>query len=96
MRFVVRHGPAVYIEQELPANVTTSEQAIRHAGTLARRHRRHVCLILGSRRIWISKTGQVVASVESPDKSATAPFIRLRGSNIRFLFRMEPINESEE
>jgi len=96
MRLVTRHGPAVYIEQELPANVTTSGQAIRYARRLARQHRLQVCLVLGSRRLWISKTGQIVECADSQDKSDRAPCIWLRGSNTRFLFRMKPINESEE
>jgi hypothetical protein len=88
MHLVVRLMAAVYARRELPAEVTTQEQAEAWACTFARQHRCRVCLVVSRRlSVWIDGQGEIEARTEARPGEPNMPFIEVRGR--RFLLRLE-------
>jgi transcriptional regulator with XRE-family HTH domain len=90
MYLVVKYLPAVYGTTQLPEGVKTPEEAEEYACEYARRNRRQVCLAISRRRsVWINQEGEVEARTEATPEQPNVPFMRLRGSNRRFLWRFQ-------
>jgi hypothetical protein len=88
MHLVVRLMAAVYARRELPAEVTTQEQAETWACTFARQHRCQVCLVLSRRwSVWIDADGQIQARTEARTGEPNMPFMQVKGR--RFLLDLE-------
>jgi transcriptional regulator with XRE-family HTH domain len=87
MCLVVKYLPAVYGSKELPEGVKTPEDAEKYACDYARRNRRQVCLAVSRRlSVWVNKEGEVEARTEATPEQPNMPYMRLRGSNGRFLW----------
>jgi transcriptional regulator with XRE-family HTH domain len=87
MCLVVRLMAAVYSRKNLPAWVTTPEQAEAWACEFARTHRLRVCLVVSRRlSVWIDGQGEVEARTEAVPDNTNAPFMQVKGR--RFL--LEP------
>src|SRR5262249_7336650 len=88
MCLVVKYMPAVYGTVPLPEEVTMPEQAEAFACEYAKEHRRQACLAVSRRlSIWIDTEGQVCARTEAKPDCPNVPFMQLKGSGRRFLFR---------
>jgi hypothetical protein len=90
MRLIVRYMSAVYGTVPLPLGITTHEQAEAFACGYAKQHRHSACLALSRRySVWIDAQGQVYARTESTPDDPDVPFMRLKGSQQRFLMRFD-------
>jgi transcriptional regulator with XRE-family HTH domain len=95
MQLIARIIPAVYSAVPLPEEVTTPEQAEAFAIEYAKENKRQVCLVLSRRlSVWIDAEGKVYGRTEARPDGPNAPFMRLRGSGKKFLFRFGGLGRS--
>ena len=79
-RLVVRIGPGLYLEAELPEELRTQADLEQHARELASRSGKRVCLTVGTCSTWISATGDIEGRTEAAlGDDSHGPGIRIRG-----------------
>lgn len=94
MFLVVKLMPAVYAKKDLPAEVTTSEQAEAWACEYARQDRLRVCLVVSRRlSVWIDAEGNVEGRTEATPDNPNMPWMKLPGNRRKFLFGLEESDE---
>jgi transcriptional regulator with XRE-family HTH domain len=90
MQLIVKYMPAVYGTVPIPKTITTPEQAEAFACAYAKENRRQACLAVSRRlSVWIDTEGQVYARTEARPDCPNVPYMCLKGSGRRFLFRFE-------
>ena len=83
---IVRWMPAVYSRREIPADVESDEAAIAFAGSVAREHRRKVCLVLSRRWThWFSENGEGFAKETTFTSPRNRPYMQVEGDRHKFL-----------
>ncbi len=88
MKLIVRYMAAFYISRELPLQITTADQAEEYACNFAREHRLMACLALSRRQaLWINREGEVYYRATATPYNFIIPFIKLKNSKQKFLFR---------
>lgn len=97
MQLIAKIIPAVYSGVSLPKEIITPEQAEAFAVEYARQNRRQVCLALSRRlSVWIDAEGNVYARTTATPDEPNVPFMQLKGSGRRFLFKFGKDGEQKE
>lgn len=79
---IIRWMAAVYARYELPEDITTDNEALEHAKTVAQEYKRKVCLRLNRRwTYWIKPDGSGFRKETTFKSPVNQPYMQIKGVN---------------